>query len=753
MKKVFLLLPILIGTAWSASENTQSPEFIENLIRQMTVQEKVGQLNLVNDFSNDLKLTGPQAQGKANPALTNLRNGEIGAMLNAGGVTRIRELQKIAVEESRLKIPLLFGLDVIHGYQTMFPIPLAEAASWDLAAIERSARLAAIEATAAGVHWTYAPMVDICRDPRWGRIMEGAGEDPYLGAKIAAARVRGFQGKSMQDPESLAACAKHYAGYGFAEAGRDYNTVDVSGATLHNVILPPFHAAADAGVATFMSSFNDLNGVPAVANRDLQQTILRETWGWRGMMVTDWNAIRELMAHGFAFTPREAAQLAFTGGADMDMCSRLFSEELEPLLENKKILVKELDEKVRRVLRLKQDLGLFRDPYRGISPEREKSKIGTPESRQSSRNIALKSAVLLKNSGILPFSTNLKSLAVIGPLADDHNSPLGNWRAEAIPNSAVSLLEGLRTALPKTEIFYAEGCPLIIGEANPLQNLKLAGDVRTGFPEAIAAAQKADAVVLCIGEHGFMTGEGRSRTSLGLPGAQNALAEAVLQANPRTVVIVMTGRPLILTDLDAKFPAILLGWHLGSEAGHALADLLLGKISPSGRLPVSFPRSLGQIPIYHNRKNTGRPANGDDALFVSRYTDCPNDPLYRFGYGLSYSRFTLSDPTVSPTNLSVGKPAQVTLTLKNDGKVPAAEVVQLYLHDLAASLTPQVEKLIGFARVELSPGKSKTLTFLLTDQELGFYDNAGKFLIEPGTFEIFARTGTESTPRVSLTLK
>jgi beta-glucosidase len=649
---------------------------------------------------------------------------------------------------------MIFGLDVVHGYRTQFPLPLGEAASWDLQAIETSARVAATEAAAAGLHWTFAPMVDVSRDARWGRIMEGAGEDPYLGALIAAARVRGFQGRDLRALDTIAACAKHYAGYGFAEAGRDYNTVDISEATLRNVILPSFKAAAEAGVATFMNAFNEIGGIPATASAHLQRDILKGEWGFQGFVVSDWGSIGEMIPHGFVETLEQAAHKAIAAGSDMDMESRAYIAHLVPLVKAGTVDVKLVDDAVRRVLRVKFALGLFDDPYRYSDAAREKQALANPAHTAAARDVARKSIVLLKNEGgVLPLAKQAKTIAVIGPLAADKDSPLGNWRAQAQGNSAVSLLEGIQAAVPATtKVVHAEGVKLATSGRSFLTRTVIDTTDRSGIPAAVEAARSADIVVAALGEDAFQSGEGRSQVDIGLKGLQEELLQAVLDVNPRVVVVLMSGRPLVLGAAVERAPALLEAWHAGSQAGHAIADVLFGDYNPSGKLPVAFPRHVGQLPMTYAHKNTGRPGP-DTGVTWSAYTDAPNDPRFPFGFGLSYTTFAYSAPRVSAAEIARDGAVQVTTTVSNTGTRRGTEVVQLYVRDLVGSRTRPVKELKGFERVDLGPGESREVSFTLKASDLAFYTADGKWEAEPGAFTVFVGGNSRDIKEAGFTLR
>ncbi len=715
--------------------NPETEKKIDALLARMTLEEKVGQLN---QYSSNFDLTGPAPAGGDNLArYDQIKGGLVGSLINVVGAEATRKTQQLAVENSRLKIPMIFGLDVIHGYRTMFPVPLAEAASWDMAAIEQSARVSATEAASAGLHWTFAPMLDIARDARWGRIVEGSGEDPYLGARAGAARVRGFQGRDLYALDTIAACAKHYAGYGFAEAGRDYNTVDLSESTLHNVVLPPFKAAVEAGVATVMNSFNEIGGIPATGSAYLQREILKGAWGFQGLVVSDWGSIGEMVAHGFVSDLESAARVAMTAGSDMDMESGAYVAHLVSLVRKKAVDEGLVDDAVRRVLRLKFRLGLFEDPYRYSDPEREKKTLQSPEHLAASRDVARKSIVLLKNEGgLLPLDKATRTIAVVGPLAADKDASLGTWRAQAVANSAVSLLEGIQAAAPGSRVVHAEGTKLTTGQRAFANELTFNTTDRSGFPAAVEAARGADVVIVAVGEDAFQTGEGRSQVDIGLKGLQEELVRAVYEANKKVVVVLMNGRPLVLGDAVQGAPAIVEAWHLGSEAGHAIADVLFGDYNPSGKLPVSFPRSVGQLPLYYNHKSTGRGAP-TPLVFWSHYTDAPNTPLYPFGFGLSYTTFEYSDVRVSPREVARDGRVRVSVKVTNTGSRPGNEVVQVYARDVVGSTTRPVKELKAFQKIDLSPGQWRELTFALSVADFAFYTTSGKWEVEPGEFRMF----------------
>lgn len=711
MKSRPLILLLLTLPFFSASAQSFIDRRVDSLLALMTMDEKVGQL--------------VQYSGTSAAKETLLRQGKIGSFLNIVGARATREVQRIAVEETRLKIPLIFGLDVIHGFRTTFPIPLATSCSWDLEMIEKSERVAAVEATAAGVNWTFSPMVDIARDPRWGRIAEGAGEDPYLGAALAAARVRGLQGTDLQSPTSLLACVKHFAAYGGAEGGRDYNTVDISERTLREIYLPPFKAAVDAGAGSLMCSFNEISGMPSSANRKLLTDILRGEWKFNGFVVSDWNSIGELVQHGVAADLKDAAVLGLKAGIDMDMEADAYQEHLGTSVKQGLVSEAELNEAVRRVLRAKFRLGLFDHPYKNCDTVREKRDILTSSHRETARAMAQRSIVLLKNNDrLLPLSTSMKTIAVIGPLADDKKSPLGPWHTEGRPDDVVSVLEGIKSKVgAKARVVYAHGCDVE----------KPATD---GFAEALGVARKADIVIAVVGETETMSGEASSRSSLGLPGSQEELLRALQATGKPVVVTLMNGRPLAIEWIAQHVPAILETWFLGVESGHAIADVLFGDYNPSGRLTTSFPRTTGQVPLYYNHTNTGRPPI-DTVRFTSKYIDLENTPLFPFGYGLSYTSFTYLDLELSSKTLKEGGDLVVNATVKNTGNRFGEEIVQLYVRDQVASVTRPVKELKGFQKIALGPGESRQIRFTLTAEQLKFYDRSMKWTIEPGIFSVY----------------
>ena len=712
-------------------------ERIDLLMKQMTLEEKVGQMNQYNGF---WEVTGPAPKGgNAELKYKHLRDGWVGSMLTVRGVKEVRAVQKIAVEETRLGIPLIIGFDVIHGYKTLSPIPLAEAASWDMEAIKKSAQIAADEASAVGINWTFGPNVDISNDARWGRVMEGAGEDPYLGSKIATARVTGFQGDSRADlakVNTIVACAKHFAAYGFAESGRDYNTVDISNSKLYNTVLPPFKAATDAGVRTFMNSFNILNGIPATGNSFLQRDILKGKWKFDGFVVSDWASVREMITHGFAKDGAEATQKAVNAGSDMDMESHLYVEELVNLVKTGKVSEALVDDAVRRILRVKFELGLFDDPYRYCDEKREKATIGNKANNEGVLDMAKKSIVLLKNEkGLLPLKKSGQKIALIGALANDKNSPLGSWRIASDDNTAVSVLEGMQQ-YKDNQLTYEKGTDLTVGKTTFLDELVFNTTDTSGFEAAKKVASDADVVIMVLGEHGFQSGEARSRTNLDLPGNQQELLEAIYKVNPNIVLVLNNGRPLSIPWAATHIPSIVEAWHLGTQTGNAVAQVLYGDYNPSGKLPMSFPRNVGQCPIYYNNYSTGRPTNVDKNVFWSHFSDVEKTPQFPFGFGLSYTTFEYKNLKINKAAFAKGESVEVSVEITNTGNYDGKEVAQLYVQDVAASLARPVKELKGFELINLKKGETKTVTFILTDKELGFFDNDGNYLVEAGTFKI-----------------
>jgi beta-glucosidase len=723
---IFLCLLCALNTAFSQQRDI--PQKVDALLKKMTLAEKIGQLN---QYNGDWQATGPVTTDVGNK-LDAIKRGEVGSVLNIVGVKHTRVFQEAAMQ-SRLKIPLLFGQDVIHGYSVTFPIPLAEAASWDLQAIESSARIAATEAAAGGVHWTFAPMVDIARDPRWGRVMEGAGEDPYLGSLIATARVKGFQGRGLGSLDAVMACAKHFAAYGAATGGRDYNSVDMSLRTLWEIYLPPFKAALDAGAATFMNSFNDLNGIPASGNRYLQRDILKGKWGFKGFVVSDWGSIGEMINHGYVKDNYEAAEAAINAGSDMDMESRSYIKNLAKLVADKKVSVAVINEAVRRILTKKYEMGLFDDAYRFSDAEREKQAINTREHVEAARDIARKSIVLLKNEHqLLPLSKDLNSIAVIGPLAKLKKEMKGFWALDiGDEKEIVSLYEGMQNQAGKTKLLYAKGC-------------EITDTSRAGFTEAYKTAMQADVVVMAMGERFDMTGEAKSRSDIHLPGVQEELIKAVMASGKPVVVLLMAGRPMVFNWTADHVPAILYTWWLGNQAGNAITDVLYGSYNPGAKLPITFPRTEGQIPIYYNHFNTGRPARNDnDVNYTSAYIDLPNSPKYAFGHGLSYTNFTYSNLRFSKKSMLKNGSITVSFDLQNTGKYPGEEVAQFYLRDLVSQPVRPVKELKGFQKLMLQPGETKTITFTIDKEKLAFYNDKLERITQPGEFRLMIGSASD----------
>lgn len=719
---------------------------IDTLMAKMTLMEKIGQMNQYNGF---MDFTGPQPEGGDEAKkLAHLKNGLVGSMINVYGAKEVKAVQDIAVHETRLGIPLIIGFDVIHGFKTISPIPLAEAASWDMEAIRKSAEMAAEEAASYGINWGFAPMVDISRDARWGRVMEGFGEDPFLGSEITKARVKGFQGDDLTKPNTIAASVKHFAGYGFSEGGRDYNTVDVGTSTLYNVIFPPFQAALEADVKTVMSSFNVVNGIPSTGNEFLQREILKERWGFQGFSVSDWGAITEMIAHGFAKDGRDAAKKALLAGMDMDMESYHYINALKQLVEDGEVDERLIDDAVQRILRVKFELGLFDDPYLYISEEREKDTSQKDEFQKLALDLARKSIVLLKNKDqLLPLKKEGQHIGIIGELANDKTSPLGNWRLAAEENGAVSVVEGFKDYPSTNKISFARGVSVVEGPTSFHNEVQINSTDTTGMAEAVSLARKVDVVVMVLGEHGLQSGEGRSRTDLDLPGLQKEMLKAVLEVNPKVVLVLQNGRPLTLSWEEAHVPAIVEGWHLGTQSGNAIAEVLYGDYNPSGKLPMSFPRHVGQMPLYYNHKSTGRPADpGDGVVFWSHYTDRENEALFPFGFGLSYTTFTYANLQVDNKYDEKGE-IRVRVEVANVGEVKGKTTAQLYLWDKVARITRPVRSLKAFEQIELEAGEKQNVEFILNDKDLGFYDNEGEFIVEPGDFEVFI--GEDSTADLS----
>ncbi len=719
---------MLLSLFATASFAQKAEKFVSELLSKMTLDEKIGQLNQYNgDWGATGKIT-PDGDKE-----TQIKNGMVGSMLNVAGVDKTRKLQELALQ-SRLRIPLIFGQDVIHGFRTTFPIPLAETASWDLDLMEKSARIAATEAAAYGIHWTFAPMMDISRDPRWGRVMEGAGEDTYLGSKVAVARVKGFQGKGLGNTDAVMACGKHFAAYGAAVGGRDYNSVDMSYRQLNETYLPPFKAAVDAGLATLMNSFNDINGVPATGNSYILRNKLKGEWDFKGFVVSDWGSIGEMVPHGFAQDRKDAALKAMIAGSDMDMESRCYRDYLKQLVNEGKVPMAIIDDAVKRILLKKYELGLFDDPFRFCNEAREKAQENNLEHRKFAREIGAKSIVLLKNNAVnghklLPLSTQSKSIALIGPFMKATVANHGFWSI-AFPDDSlriVSQYDGIKHSTKNSStLLYAKGCNINDND-------------RSGFAEALETAKKADVVVISLGEAHDMSGEARSRSNIHLPGVQEELLKEICSTGKPVVLLINAGRPLIFDWAADNVPAILYTWWLGTEAGNSIADVLFGDYNPSGKLPMSFPRTEGQIPIYYNHYNTGRPAKDDgDKNYVSAYIDLPNSPKYPFGYGLSYTSFDITNLRLSSSKMALNEgKIEASVDVKNSGNYDGEEVVQLYIRDLVGSVVRPVKELKGFKKIFLKKGETSSVTFLLTSEDLKFYNNDVQFVNEAGEYDLF----------------
>lgn len=729
--------------------------FIDQLMKKMTLEEKIGQLNL--------PVTGEitTGQAKSSDVAKRIRNGEVGGLFNLKGVERIREVQRQAVEESRLGIPLLFGMDVIHGYETIFPIPLGLSCTWDMKAIEESARIAAVEASADGISWTFSPMVDVSRDPRWGRVSEGNGEDPFLGAAIARAMIRGYQGKDMSRNDEIMACVKHFALYGASEAGRDYNTVDMSRQRMFNEYMLPYQAAVEAGVGSVMASFNEVDGVPATGSKWLMTDVLRKQWGFDGFVVTDYTGINEMIDHGMG-DQQTVAALALNAGVDMDMVSDAFSGTLKKSVEEGKVSAAAIDAACRRILEAKYKLGLFDNPYKYCDVNRPKKQIFTKEHRAIARKTASESFVLLKNEGVLPLSKK-GTIAVVGPLANTRSNMPGTWSVAAVLDNAPSLVEGLREVVgDRAKVVTAKGSNLI-GDADYEKRATMFGrelhrDNRTDrelLDEALKVAVGADVIVAALGESSEMSGESSSRTNLEMPDVQRALLQELLKTGKPVVLVLFTGRPLVLTWEEEHVPAILNVWFGGSEAAYAISDVLFGDVNPSGKLTATFPQNVGQIPLFYNHKNTGRPLQEGRWFekFRSNYLDVSNEPLYPFGYGLSYTTFAYSDIHLSSTEMSADGKLTATVTVTNTGSRDGAEVVQLYIRDLVGSVTRPVKELKGFEKIFLKAGESRKVSFSITPELLKFYNYDLQFVCEPGDFDVMIGGNSRDVKKARFLLK
>ena len=739
----FLLTAVITASAVTAMATPQADkgkmdQFIDNLMGKMTLQEKIGQLNL--PVSGEI-VTG---QAKSSDVAGKIRKGQVGGLFNVKGVENIREVQKIAVEQSRLKIPLLFGMDVIHGYETVFPIPLALSCSWDMEAIKESARIAAKESSADGICWTFSPMVDICRDPRWGRMAEGGGEDPYLGSEISAAMVKGYQGDDLTDKNTIMACVKHFALYGAPEAGRDYNTVDMSHLSMFNNYFPPYKAAIDVGVGSVMTSFNVVDGIPATGNKWLMTDVLRDRWGFDGFVVTDYTAISEMIAHGMGDLQQVSA-MSLSAGTDMDMVADGFLTTLEKSLKEGKVTMAEIDKACRRILEAKYKLGLFDDPYKYCDASRVKKDIFTAENRAVARKIATETFVLLKNeNNLLPLQRKGK-IALVGPLANTKANMPGTWSVAAASDKYNSLYESMKQSLAgKAEVLYAKGSNLMYDAQREVEATMFGREMRDPrsaqelLDEALSVASQADVIVAAVGESSEMSGESSSRTNLEMPDAQRDLLTALKKTGKPIVLVYFAGRSTVMTWEQENFPAILNVWFGGSEAADAICDVVFGDVSPSGKLTTTFPKNVGQIPLYYNHLNTGRPLEAGKwfSKFRSNYLDIDNDPLYPFGYGLSYTTFRYGDLQLSNNSMNEKGKITASVTVTNTGNYDADEIVQMYIRDMVGSVARPVKELKGFERIHLKKGESRTVSFDITAEQLKFYNSALNWVCEPGEFEV-----------------
>lgn len=743
MKRLILILfsvSILFLTGFVDNSRKPSSEEIiaarvDSVLSLMTLDEKIGQLNQLSygiGWGPTVKVTVPEEYKQL------IREGKVGSFFNAIGAEFTYELQKVAVEQSRLKIPIIFGLDVIHGFKTTFPVPLGEAATWQPEIIEMSAHYQALEAASAGIHWTFSPMVDIARDPRWGRIMEGSGEDPYLGSLMAAARVRGYQG-NLSDL-NIIACVKHYAGYGGAEGGRDYNTVDFSERTFRDIYLPPYKAGVEAGAQTLMASFNEIGGIPSSGSKYLLTDILRDEWGFKGFVVSDWTSIGELVTHGFATDLKNAGEIALNAGLDMDMESRAYITHLKELVDEGKVDESTIDESVKRILRVKFMLGLFDNPYAYCNKEREQKNIMTNDIKIASLEVARRSFVLLKNEkNILPLKKDYKKIAIIGPLADNSIDPIGGWGGLGDSADVTTVVEGFKNYVDNsTQIIYSKGCNIDDND-------------KSGFKDAINKAKKSDIIILCVGENRDQSGEACVRSTLDLPGVQEDLAKELLKTGKPIVAVLMNGRPLSVNWLNENANAILETWFAGTMTGDAIAKVLFGDYNPSGKLPVTFPRTVGQVPIYYNHKNTGRPGDLENH-FTSKYLDLPLTPLYPFGYGLSYTTFEYNGLNLSKNKITAEDSIVVSVKVKNTGKYDGEEVVQMYVQDLVGSVTRPVKELKGFKKIMLKRGEEKQVSFSIHEKDLRFTAADMKFKSEPGLFKIFVGTNSSDVSEAQFEL-
>jgi len=738
MKKFLTIVVVLLNVGFLRAQDAKMNDYVSKLMSQMTNDEKIGQLNLVTPGgANTGSVVSKDVDNK-------IRQGRVGGLFGITGPDKVRQAQEIAVKDSRLHIPLIFGLDVIHGHRTMFPIPLGLSCTWDTVLIEKAARIAAREASADGLAWAFSPMVDIARDPRWGRVSEGSGEDPYLGSVIAAAVVRGYQGKDLRNTETVMACVKHFALYGGAEAGREYNTVDMSRIKMLQYYLPPYKAAIDAGAGSIMSSFNEIDGIPATGNRWLLTDLLRNQWKFNGLVVSDYTSLNEMEAHGMGDLSTISA-LALHAGLDMDMVGEGFLTTLKKSLQEGKVSQKEIDQACRRILEAKYKLGLFSDPYNRMNMERAAKELLSGDNRKAARETAARSFVLLKNDNhLLPLKKS-GTIALVGPLADNLRNMLGTWSVAGDPMKSVTVMSGIKNVARDVHILYAKGAniaddSMLVKRTNTL-GIEIEPESRTAeamIAEAVAAAAQADVVVAVLGEAADMSGESSSRSDIRIPESQENLLKALVNTGKPVVLVLFNGRPLILKWENDHVGAILDAWFPGTEAGNAIADVLFGQYNPSGKLSMTFPLSQGQIPIYYNAKNTGRPYAGDgNSKFKSDYLDISNDPLYPFGYGLSYTQFTYGPITLSTPEIAAGRPVTVRLTVTNTGNYDGEETAQLYIRDMVATVTQPVKELKKFQKVWLNKGESKEVTFTLTTDDLKYVNSDLKWVYDPGAFKIF----------------
>lgn len=757
MIRKIVLTPLLFCALFVSAQNTTSQKmnnFINALMKRMTVDEKIGQLNLLTPGGGVATgaVVSKDVEGK-------IMAGNVGGLFGVIGVDKIKQAQEIAVTGSRLKIPLIFGSDIIHGYKTTFPIPLGLASSWDMQMIERTARVAAVEATADGLSWTFSPMVDIARDPRWGRVAEGSGEDPYLGSEIAKAMVRGYQGKDLSADNTLLACVKHFALYGAAEGGRDYNTTDMSRVKMYEYYLPPYKAAIDAGVASVMTSFNEIDGVPATGNKWLLTDLLRNQWGFKGFVVTDYTSINEMIDHGSGNLAEVSAQ-SLRAGTDMDMVGEGFLTTLKKSLREGKVTQKQIDDACRRILEAKYKLGLFDDPYRYINPAKAGAEVLSADKRKSSREFAVRSNVLLKNSSqLLPLKKS-GTIALVGPLANDKNNMLGTWAVSGDNQLSIPVMEGFKNVAGNVNVIYSKGAnitddSLLAARANVFGTRVSIDSLSPQqlLEQAVQAAQRSDIIVAVVGEASEFSGEASSRTDIGLPSSQQRLLEEMKKTGKPLVVVLMTGRPLTIQKEFEMADAMLLSWFQGHEAGNAIADVLFGNYNPSGKITMSFPVHVGQVPVYYNYKNTGRPQpEGPAQKFRSNYLDAPNDPFLPFGYGLSYTSFSYSDITLDKTQMKKGEKIRASVTITNTGNFDGEEVAQLYIRDLVASVTQPVKKLKGFQKIVLKKGESRKVSFDITEEQLKFFNSDLKWISEPGEFHVFIGTDSRVAKKASFKL-